>query len=97
MRDELIPAKDLGVYWIEHVLRHKGAKHLQLIGKDMSFHQRYLLDVIAFLVGIPVVFLLLTVFIVRRVLSKCKPVSAEKVNELQQTNSKKVKNKKKKV
>ena len=49
MRDELLPGKEVAAYWIEHVLRHGGTKHLQLSGKDMSFYKRYLLDVFAFL------------------------------------------------
>lgn len=49
MRDELMPGKEVAVYWVEHVLRHGGTKHLQLSGRDMPFYQRYLLDVIAFL------------------------------------------------
>ena len=49
MRDELMPGAEVAAYWIEHVLRHGGTKHLQLSGKDMPFYQRYLLDVFAFL------------------------------------------------
>ena len=48
-RDELRPAKDVAVYWIEHVLRHNGTKHLQLSSKKMTFYQRWLLDVCLFL------------------------------------------------
>lgn len=99
MRDEVMPAKDIGVYWVEHILRHKGGKHLQLTNKDMPFYQQYLLDVIAFLIGITAVILISIGLIVRRVLSKCfgsAPTSIEKP-EFLQTNSKKVKNRKKQL
>jgi len=99
MRDELMPAKDIGVYWIEHILRHKGGKHLQLAGKDMPFHQRYLLDVLAFLIGISAVFLISLGIIIRRVWSRYlrrAPASTEKF-KIPQTVSKKVKNRKRQL
>ena len=71
MRDELLPAKDIGAYWIEHVLRHKGTKHLQLAGKDIPFYQRYLLDVIVFITGIIAMALMITVLLLRCVVSRC--------------------------
>jgi hypothetical protein len=71
MRDELMPAKDIGAYWVEHVLRHKGTKHLKLAGKDMPFYQRYLLDVIAFLIGIVALVLICTIALLRCVVSRC--------------------------
>ena len=45
MQDEMIPAKDVAVYWIEHVLRHGDTKHLQNKAKHMPFYQLHLLDV----------------------------------------------------
>lgn len=35
------------IWWIEYVLRHKGAKHLRSSAADMSLIEYYLLDVIA--------------------------------------------------
>lgn len=49
MRDELVPPRDVAAYWVEHVLRHGGTKHLQPKVKDMPFYQVYLLDVLLFL------------------------------------------------
>ena len=51
----MIPGKDRAVYWVEHVLRHGGAKHLQLSSKKMPFYQKYLLDVWLFLALIGVI------------------------------------------
>ncbi len=45
-----MPGKDVAVYWIEHVLRHGGAKHLQLASKNMPLYQRYMLDIALFLI-----------------------------------------------
>lgn len=45
MQDELVPAKEAAAYWVEHVLRHGGAKHLHSPGKNMPFYKRYMIDV----------------------------------------------------
>ena len=70
MHDELMPAKDIGAYWIEHVLRHKGGQHLQVTGKDMVFYQRHLLDVISFMVILLSVIVYLITFAMYRMF-KC--------------------------
>lgn len=54
MHDQLVSGTDLAIYWIEHVLRHGGTKHLQVASKDVSFYQRYLVDIVLFLAGISV-------------------------------------------
>jgi glucuronosyltransferase len=51
VRDEILPAKDVAVYWIEHVLRHGGTQHLHLSSKKLNFLQKHLIDVIMFLGG----------------------------------------------
>jgi glucuronosyltransferase len=49
MRDELAPPKEVAAYWVEHVLKHGGTKHLQSKAKDMPFYKLYMLDVWLFL------------------------------------------------
>lgn len=46
-RDRPQTALDTAVYWIEYVLRHNGAKHLQSDAVHLNFFQLYSLDVIA--------------------------------------------------
>ena len=60
MHDQLVPPREVGAYWVEHVLRHGGAKHLQSKAKDVPFYQLYLLDVWAFLFAS----LSLTIFVI---------------------------------
>ncbi|KAF7270323.1 hypothetical protein GWI33_016722 [Rhynchophorus ferrugineus] len=50
-RDRLVPPLDTAVYWVEHVARYKGARHMRSAAVDMPFYQYLLLDVIAFLLG----------------------------------------------
>ncbi|CAH2045632.1 unnamed protein product, partial [Iphiclides podalirius] len=60
--DRPLPPLETGVYWIEYVLRHDGAKHLRSPAHDLSYTQYILLDIIA----ISVAATLLTVFILHK-------------------------------
>ncbi|KAK7865277.1 hypothetical protein R5R35_012574 [Gryllus longicercus] len=46
------------VFWTEYALRHKGAQHLQSAARNLNFIQYFLLDVIAFLLAVPISFVL---------------------------------------
>lgn len=48
-RDRPMSPLDTAIYWIEYVIRHKGAPHLRTAAVDMPLYQYLLLDVIAFL------------------------------------------------
>lgn len=48
-RDRPISALDEAVYWIEHVIRYKGANHIRSSAADMSWFAYFSLDVITFL------------------------------------------------
>lgn len=49
---------DTAVYWVEYVIRHKGAPRLQSTAKQLAWYQYYLLDVILVLLGIPLILLI---------------------------------------
>jgi UDP:flavonoid glycosyltransferase YjiC (YdhE family) len=49
-RDRPQSAMELATFWIEYVIRHKGAPHMRFQGVDLNFFQRHSLDVIAFLI-----------------------------------------------
>lgn len=51
------------VYWVEYVIRHKGAPHLKSHGLNLTWYQYFLLDVIAVLL----ICILLVLFIVYKV------------------------------
>lgn len=48
--DRPMPSLDKAVYWVEYVIRHKGAHHLRSSAMDLTWYQYYLLDVLAFLI-----------------------------------------------
>nr|AAB18360.1 UGT1A7 [Rattus norvegicus] len=43
---------DLAVFWVEYVMRHKGAPHLRPAAHDLTWYQYHSLDVIGFLLAI---------------------------------------------
>lgn len=69
-RDRPMGARETAVYWIEYVIRHKGATHIRSAGLDLKWYQFYLLDVIAFAVAVPLLVIALAVFILRKVLRR---------------------------
>ncbi|XP_033182048.1 UDP-glucuronosyltransferase 2C1-like [Anabas testudineus] len=60
-RDQPMKPLDRAMFWIEFVMRHKGAPHLRTESYKMSKIQYYSIDVVAFL--LTVVFLVFNVFI----------------------------------
>ncbi|KAM5271740.1 UDP-glucuronosyltransferase 2B17-like [Ctenodactylus gundi] len=49
--DQPMKPLDRAVFWIEFVMRHKGAKHLRVAAHDLSWFQYHSLDVIGFLLA----------------------------------------------
>nr|QPA18398.1 UDP-gluconosyltransferase [Trialeurodes vaporariorum] len=48
-RDRPLKPLDQAIFWIEYVIRHKGAHHLKPASVHLSFYQYCLLDIVAFL------------------------------------------------
>lgn len=61
--DQPMSGMDKAIWWIEYVLRHKGARHLRSAAADLPFYQYFLLDVIAFFLG-AVVFISFITYVV---------------------------------
>ncbi|XP_005393007.1 PREDICTED: UDP-glucuronosyltransferase 2B17-like [Chinchilla lanigera] len=49
--DQLVKPLDRAVFWIEFVMRHKGAKHLRPLAQNLTWYQYHSLDVIGFLLA----------------------------------------------
>lgn len=58
---------DLSIYWVEFVMRHKGAKHLKAAVHDLNWIQYHCLDVIAFLAAV----VLVTVVVILKCCKMC--------------------------
>lgn len=51
-KDRPIEPLDLAVFWVEFVMKHKGAEHLRPAAHDLTWYQYHSLDVIGFLLAI---------------------------------------------
>ncbi|XP_065770072.1 UDP-glucuronosyltransferase 2C1-like isoform X2 [Muntiacus reevesi] len=49
--DQPVKPLDRAVFWVEFIMRHKGAKHLRPAFHDLSWYQHHSLDVIGFLLA----------------------------------------------
>ncbi|XP_055537533.1 UDP-glycosyltransferase UGT4-like [Wyeomyia smithii] len=82
-KDRPQSALDLATFWVEYVVRHKGARHLHYQGADLNRWQRSLLDVLVFLVAVPfVVFKILGVLLRKLKKQKQKAADANRVSKL---------------
>ncbi|CAH1101184.1 unnamed protein product [Psylliodes chrysocephalus] len=59
--DQPMKGVEKAVWWIEYVIRHKGAKHLRSPAADMSFFEYFMVDVVLFLGGCVVLALYLVI------------------------------------
>lgn len=67
MHDQPVKPLDLAVYWVEHVIRHKGAPHLRSAGLDLAWYQRELIDVIGFSIVTILSVLFGTYFVLKKI------------------------------
>lgn len=75
MRDQPMTPLERGVFWVEYVLRHKGAPHLRTAALDLAWYQYLLLDVIAFVIAVLLIIFLGLRFLVRKCMCSKKKVS----------------------
>jgi glucuronosyltransferase len=71
-------ARDTAVYWVEYVIRHRGAAHLRYPGADLNFWQHNSIDVVLFLLTVAYIAFKIFIFIVKFLISKvCKTEKPE--------------------
>lgn len=59
LQDQLTKPLNRAIYWIEYVIRHKGAHHLKSSSLDLTWYQYYLLDLMGFVLIIIIAMVLL--------------------------------------
>jgi glucuronosyltransferase len=80
-RDRPMSAIDTATYWVEYVIRHKGAKHMRFAGVDLNIFEHNSMDVIAFILILLYLIVKSLVFVVRRLVGKFRKVDQkQKVN-----------------
>ncbi|XP_072902726.1 UDP-glucuronosyltransferase 1A3-like isoform X4 [Hemitrygon akajei] len=60
-QDRLFNPLELSVYWVEFVMRHRSAKHLQTAAHDLNWIQFYCLDVIGTFLAVTLLFVYLVI------------------------------------
>ncbi|XP_018409092.1 PREDICTED: UDP-glucuronosyltransferase 2A1-like isoform X5 [Nanorana parkeri] len=72
--DQPMKPLDRAVFWIEFVMRHKGAKHLRPASHDLTWYQYHCLDVIGVLLVCLFAILYINVKIFLFFCRKCRPI-----------------------
>ncbi|XP_043995940.1 UDP-glucuronosyltransferase 2A3-like [Gambusia affinis] len=78
-RDQPMPPMDQATYWVEYVMRHKGAPHLRTEAYGMPWYSYYCLDVLIFLVT-TVTLPLFSIFVITKCLCCTKKRTKTKQN-----------------
>ena len=68
-KDRPMSAMDTSIYWIEYVIRHKGASHLRSAAVHLPLYQYLLLDVIAFLLAVLFSVIFFIYYVLRKLFS----------------------------
>lgn len=64
-RDRPQTPLETAIYWVEYVIRHRGAPELRSAGADLSWYQYHLVDVGIILVGGIILIITLVYYILR--------------------------------
>lgn len=72
---------DSAVYWVEYVIRHKGASHLRVGALDLAWYQYFLLDVISFIFLVIILSIFISYNIIKFILSKVNVFKTKKLKE----------------
>ncbi|KAL3289131.1 hypothetical protein HHI36_003569 [Cryptolaemus montrouzieri] len=66
------PVKPLenAIWWIEHIIEHKGGDHLRNIGMELEWYQLYMVDIMLFFLALISTILVISFFITRWMLRK---------------------------
>jgi hypothetical protein len=69
--DRLVSPLDTAIYWVEYVIRHRGAPHLRVAALDLSWYQYFLLDVIVAMSAGTLFVLFVLYYIIKKTCSIC--------------------------
>eukprot|EP00079_Xenopus_tropicalis_P020204 XP_012810865.1 PREDICTED: UDP-glucuronosyltransferase 2B17 isoform X1 [Xenopus tropicalis] len=76
--DQPVKPLDSAVFWIEFVMRHKGAKHLRPASHELTWYQYHCLDVIGFMFVCLLLFFYITITFLTFCYKKCCRTTKEK-------------------
>lgn len=86
IQDIPMTAMDTALYWIDYVLRHKGAPHLRSAAQDLKWHELYLLDVIGVLLIGSLTVVLVNFYVARLIFRRIFGKKSAKVSSKKKEN-----------
>ncbi|KAL3289136.1 hypothetical protein HHI36_003573 [Cryptolaemus montrouzieri] len=80
------PVKPLenAIWWIEHIIEHKGGEHLRNIGMDLEWYQLYMVDIMLFFLVLICTILVISFFVTRWTLRKLIGLIARKTKKIKE-------------
>lgn len=63
-------AMETAVYWIEYVIRHKGAPHLRPYSVNLTWYQYYMYDIMFISIILVLIVLSLTYFLIKLIIKQ---------------------------
>ncbi|XP_028322352.1 UDP-glucuronosyltransferase 2C1-like isoform X1 [Gouania willdenowi] len=79
-RDQPMAPMDQAVFWVEYVMRHKGAPHLRTEAYKLPWYSYYCLDVVAFLLTVALLLIFTFVALLWRLCCRTKRTKKNKQN-----------------
>lgn len=80
-QDRPMSALDTAMYWIEYVIRHKGARHMKSSAMELSWIAYYMIDVYAFIILGMLLFVYILYVIVKLLNDFLKSLGSSKANK----------------
>ncbi|CAH0555379.1 unnamed protein product [Brassicogethes aeneus] len=81
MHDQPLKPLDSAIFWIEYVIRHKGASHLRIAGLDLAWYQYISLDVYVFVSSVSILIALILVKLCKMICCKKTISKTDKVKK----------------
>lgn len=79
-KDRPLSAMDTAMYWVDYIIKHKGAVHNRSGGLDLKWYQFYLLDLVFVAVFTSLLILSIVFLVVKRILNGFRKNNKVKVN-----------------
>lgn len=81
-KDRRTSPVDEGIWWVEYVLRHKGAKHLRPATLDLHWAQYLFIDAAVFFITLIIVVTVFVIMLVKTALKVLQNEATTKVKKL---------------
>lgn len=79
---------DTAIYWLEYVIKYKGAEHLRSAAQDLAWYQYLLLDVVSFIIMMCFgVYILMKIILKITLMQKLKSDKEQEKYDIQSVNN----------